>query len=109
MTRVYRQPWDAARAASLRSIRAYKPVAPVGVKQLQHPALGMQRHFDDGVYDIRSCDCGYHICGCTDAELKPFRDAIDEKIKTLMRHPTTLTLEALLEGSARMFQPKDDI
>jgi len=57
-------PWDAARAASKRSVRKYKPVAPVGAKLLEHPQLGMQRHFG-GVYDLRSCaGCGYHVCSC---------------------------------------------
>lgn len=71
-------PWDAARAASRRPLRTYKPCGPVGEKMLQHPLLGMQLHTTDGsphVYDIRACDdCGHQICSCVkESSPEPFK------------------------------------
>lgn len=59
--------WDAARLASRRPLRkAYKPVAPVGVK------LETASHFTDDVErfylggkEFGTCKgCGYHVCSC---------------------------------------------
>lgn len=48
------QRWDAARAASTRSIRKYKPVGPVGNPEL-----------NDGSLDVVCLTCGYVDCNCT--------------------------------------------
>lgn len=68
--------WDAARAASNRPLRKYKPVGPVGerAETLEFKSLCMQPgatavHCGD---HISAChDCGYHVCSCKPAVHEP--------------------------------------
>lgn len=54
--------WDAARAASQRPTRKYKPVAPVGVQ----PVID----WGGGRVDNTHRCCGMHVCNCP--KLEPF-------------------------------------
>lgn len=58
--------WDAARGASRRVKRTYKPVAPVGEFRPTHSWTGPVRHRTTiGPYDVSTCrGCGYHVCSC---------------------------------------------
>lgn len=71
------QRWDAARAASRRSIRAYKPVGPVGTQ----PMIDWGGARVDSTHEC----CGYHVCSCERQGCAPTCiDALDAKIKALM-------------------------
>lgn len=121
--------WDAARAASQRTTREYKPVAPVGRKH------GLEVTRDDGDVPVERC-CGYHVCSCARCEtcghkhipneqcdvctcsghfkfkaqqeaLRPYWAAMDEKIKALMKSPVTQVFleHGILTGDFTAFEP----
>lgn len=112
----WQQPWNAAKAASRRSIRKYKPVGPVGSKleyyDNEHGPKRMWLALCDAenTKDALSCkDCGYHVCSCKPeferTQLLGHYDSMSFRHRPQL--PRTLAGRIDLLGALSTFAPVD--